>query len=80
MNTFETKYAKAVQRLIWFESGLAVSEMPQARLNVLHEKSFAEYEARLNSFDPLDVISWWTNSNIQSNVLNLVGRRYGMFF
>ena len=45
---------KAAQKLLWFEAGLAISEMAQARLNVLHEKCYADYEERLSQFDPLN--------------------------
>ena len=39
--------------MLFFEAGLAVDEMPQSKLEVLHDNSLKEYEASLDNFNPL---------------------------
>ena len=53
MNQIEKKYAKSAQKLLIFESGLAVSEMRQAKIEVLHERMVEQYSTRLDAFDPM---------------------------
>ena len=53
MNPMEKKYAKSAQKVLIFESGLAVSEMQQAKIEVLHERMVEQYRSRLDVFDPL---------------------------
>ena len=50
----EKKYAKSAQKLLVFECGLAVSEMRQAKMEVLHERMVEQYTSRLEAFNPLD--------------------------
>ena len=38
--------------MLMFGAVLALAEMPQAKLNVLEEKAYHEYEAHLRAFDP----------------------------
>ena len=44
--------ARAVQKMLIFEAGLAVAEMLQARLRTLEAKVYREYATRLRMFDP----------------------------
>ena len=53
MNPIEKKYAKSAQKMIIFECGLAVSEMRQAKIEVLHERMVEQYRSRLDVFDPV---------------------------
>ena len=53
MNAIKKKYAKAAQKLIIFKSGLAVLEMRQAKVEVLHERMVEQYSTRLDAFDPM---------------------------
>ena len=53
MNANEKRYARAVQKLLFFEAGLAVAEMPQSKLAQIHERALQEYNARLAMFNPL---------------------------
>ena len=54
MNPIEKKYAKSAQKLLVFECGLAVSEMRQAKIEVLHKTMVEQYRSRLDAFNPLD--------------------------
>ena len=54
MNPIEKKYAKSAQKLLVFECGLAVSEMRQAKIEVLHERMVEQYRSRLEAFNPVD--------------------------
>ena len=49
----EKKYAKSAQKFILFECGLAVSEMRQAKIEVLHKRMVEQYRSRLDAFDPV---------------------------
>ena len=53
MNPVEKKYAKAAQKMLIFESGLAVSEMKQSKMEVLHMRMAEQYKTRLDDFDPV---------------------------
>ena len=53
MNPTEKKYAKAAQKMLIFESGLAVSEMKQSKMDVLHMRMAEQYKTRLDDFDPV---------------------------
>ena len=57
MQPSEKRYAKAIQKMLIFEAGLAVAETPQAKAATLHAKALKEYEARLESFDPVSDVS-----------------------
>ena len=61
------KYAKSAQKMIIFESSLAVSEMQQAKLEVLYERMSEQYKARLADFDPV------SQDNLHDN---FTGRSY----
>ena len=52
MQATEKRYARAIQKMLIFEAGLAVAETPQAKATTLHAKALNEYEARLDKFDP----------------------------
>ena len=54
MNPMEKKHVKLAQKLLVFESGLAVSEMRQAKIEASRERIVEQHEARLEAFDPLD--------------------------
>ena len=53
MNTIEKKYAKSAQKFLIFESGLAVSEMRQAKVEVLQIRMAEQYKSRLLEFNPV---------------------------
>ena len=53
MNAVEKKYAKAAQKMIIFKSGIAVSEIQQSKLEVLHMRMAEQYKTRLGDFDPV---------------------------
>ena len=52
MQADEKRYARAIQKMLIFEAGLAVAETPQAKETTLHAKALKEYEACLDKFDP----------------------------
>ena len=52
MNPSEKRYAKSAQKTLIFESGLAVSEMRQSKMETLYERMIEQYRARLEDFDP----------------------------
>ena len=52
MQTLEKRDARSAQKMLMFESGLAVAEMSQARLDTLHDKVLKKYVARLGTFNP----------------------------
>ena len=74
MNQLERKYAKAVQKMIFFESGLAVAELPQSKLDVLQDSAHKEYEARLAMFDPTcdDVKTFFSGHSFSFTVRDTV--------
>ena len=53
MNPMEKKYAKSAQKMIIFESGLAVSEMSQSKVEVLHHRMVEQYKVRLEEYNPM---------------------------
>ena len=53
MNPMEKKYAKSAQKMIIFESGLAVSEMSQSKVEVLHHRMVEQYKVRLEEYNPV---------------------------
>ena len=53
MNPLEKKYAKSAQKMLIFESGLAVSEMKQSKLEVLHQRMAEQYKTCLEDYDPV---------------------------
>ena len=53
MQADEKRYARAIQKMLIFEAGLAVADTPQAKAAFLHEKSLKQYEARVDKFDPM---------------------------
>ena len=48
------KCTKSAQKVFVFDSGLAVSEMRQAKIEVLHEMMVEEHKLRLEAFDQVD--------------------------
>ena len=50
MNPMEKKHANAAKKFLIFESGLVVSEMRQAKVEVLHERMVDQHEARLEEY------------------------------
>ena len=52
MNPSEKRYAKSAQKTLIFESGLAVLEMRQAKIETLYERMIEQYRAQLGDFDP----------------------------
>ena len=52
MQTLEKRYARSAQKMLMFESGLAVAEMQQARLATLHDKVLEKYVTRLGTLNP----------------------------
>ena len=52
MNPSEKRYAKSAQKTLIFESGLAVLEMRQSKMETLYERMIEQYRARLEDFDP----------------------------
>ena len=67
MNAMEKKYAKSAQKMLIFEFGLAVSEMRQAKIEVLFERMVEQYKSRLEEFDPT------SDNNLHDN---FTGRSY----
>ena len=57
MQASEKRYAKAIQKMLIFKAGLAVAETPQAKAATLHGKALQEYEASLESFDPVSDVN-----------------------
>ena len=53
MNAGEKRFAKAIQKMLIFEAGLAVAETKQDKAATLHAKALKEYEARVDKFDPV---------------------------
>ena len=53
MNAGEKRFAKAIQKMLIFEAGLAVAETKQEKAATLHTKVLKEYETRVDKFDPL---------------------------
>ena len=54
MNPMEEKHAKWAQKLLVFESRLAVSEMRSAKKEVFHERIVDQCKSCLEAFDPVD--------------------------
>jgi len=52
MNASEKKFVKVAQKMLVFESGLAISERPQSRIAEVHRWMIHEYTTRLEDFDP----------------------------
>lgn len=52
MNPYEKRYAHAAQKMMIFEAGLAVAEMPQVRLRTLEAEVYRDYATRLGLFGP----------------------------
>ena len=51
MNPSEKRYAKSAQKTLIFESGLAVSELRQSKMETLYERMIEQYRVRLEDFD-----------------------------
>ena len=71
MNPIEKKYAKSAQKMIIFESGLAILEMPQARVEVLYERMAKQYKMRLEEFNPVSEDNVHHNFNGKSFAFTL---------
>ena len=71
MNPMEKKYAKSAQKMIIFESGLAISEMPQARVEVLYARMAKQYKMRLEEFNPVSEDNVHHNFNGKSFAFTL---------
>ena len=54
MNLMKKKLTMSVQRLLVFESGFAIYEIRQAKIEALHERIVEQHESCLEAFDPLE--------------------------